>query len=629
MRSEVLKNIGERVKRAINSIRKNKIIGIIICIVLVYILSLALEYGITGCFVTKNYNKRAHILSAFLLILLYTSIWSISKKSSRAIGILSLIIIALSIISDVKFYYSDNPIYLSDIFFLGNVGEITSLVTKDVIKHINYNIMLKVTGLVLICTIISKIFDISIENKKVRISVFIANICIWLFLLIPISSKDSFVLEKIFLINDRADFKAITSGKIAYERNGILGEMYEYVIETRGVKPKGYNEKELKEKLEEASSSSEAKDDYGKPNIIIMFQESLWDIENLEEADFDKDCTAELDKLKELGTHTKFLSPSYGGLSGNIEFELLTGGNLRYYSFGFNPLFQLYRSTKAMRYPSYVKEFNNNGYTTSVLFGRDYYNSRGIYNRLGMQSYTDTFKDWPEYQDLVKGNFIADEVLVDEVLDRLKNKKEDERLFHMTCTIQTHMPFYKEKYPEYDLKYTRSELTTEQEEIVLSYAQGVYDTNLQIKRLYDEIQNIDDPTIVIVLGDHMPHLYDSNGVDILLSSRYFNTGDEKEDLARKYTTDLFVFSNYGYKPEFAGEYVSPDLVLATIMNDLDLEVSPFYKWLYSKTSKEIAALNQYIVIDKDSNYYLTSDVMPQEIEEVLDLRRKMQYYLFK
>ena len=629
MKSEVLKNIGERVKRAINSIRKNKIIGIIICIVLVYILSLALEYGITGCFVTKNYNKRAHILSAFLLILLYTSIWSISKKSSRAIGILSLIIIALSIISDVKFYYSDNPIYLSDIFFLGNVGEITSLVTKDVIKHINYNIMLKVTGLVLICTIISKIFDISIENKKVRISVFIANICIWLFLLIPISSKDSFVLEKIFLINDRADFKAITSGKIAYERNGILGEMYEYVIETRGVKPKGYNEKELKEKLEEASSSSEAKDDYGKPNIIIMFQESLWDIENLEEADFDKDCTAELDKLKELGTHTKFLSPSYGGLSGNIEFELLTGGNLRYYSFGFNPLFQLYRSTKAMRYPSYVKEFNNNGYTTSVLFGRDYYNSRGIYNRLGMQSYTDTFKDWPEYQDLVKGNFIADEVLVDEVLDRLKNKKEDERLFHMTCTIQTHMPFYKEKYPEYDLKYTRSELTTEQEEIVLSYAQGVYDTNLQIKRLYDEIQNIDDPTIVIVLGDHMPHLYDSNGVDILLSSRYFNTGDEKEDLARKYTTDLFVFSNYGYKPEFAGEYVSPDLVLATIMNDLDLEVSPFYKWLYSKTSKEIAALNQYIVIDKDSNYYLTSDVMPQEIEEVLDLRRKMQYYLFK
>ena len=246
-----------------------------------------------------------------------------------------------------------------------------------------------------------------------------------------------------------------------------------------------------------------------------------------------------------------------------------------------------------------------------------------------MQSYTDTFKDWPEYQSLVKGNFIADEVLVNDALDRLRNKKQEERLFHMVCTIQTHMPFYKEKYPEYDLKYVKSELTTEQEEIVLSYAQGVYDTNIQIKRLYDEIQNIDDPTIVIVLGDHMPHLYDSNGVDILLSSRYFNTGDEKEDLARKYTTDLFVFSNFDYKPEFAGEYVSPDLVLATIINDLDLKISPFYRWLYNKTSKEIVAINQYLVIDKEGKYYLTSDDMPKELEEILDLRKKMQYYLFK
>ena len=65
------------------------------------------------------------------------------------------------------------------------------------------------------------------------------------------------------------------------------------------------------------------------------------------------------------------------------------------------------------------------------------------------------------------------------------------------------------------------------------------------------------------------------------------------------------------------------------MNDLDLEVSPFYKWLYNKTSEKIVALNQYLVVDKDGNYYLTSDDMPKEIEEVLDLRKKMQYYLFK
>ena len=613
-----------------NFINTNKIICIITNFFFVLLLAYALHFGIVGPIViSRAVVKRAYIFSLFLFMLFYMFLLSIFKKSSRTILILGIIIIALSLISDIKYYYSDNPVYLSDIFFLGNAGEITSLVTKEIFIHIDYYMILAEVEVVVLAYILSKSYVIELENIKERGMVLGINLLIWIILLIPIPQKDSFILNNVFMINDRLDYLAVTDGKSLYLRNGILGEMYDSLIEARGVKPDNYDEKDLKEELDKAEKIPKETSTYGKPNIIIMFQESMWDIENLEEIDYNIDVTAELDKLKKLGAHAKFLSPSYGGLSSNIEFELLTGGNLRFYSFGYNPISQLYRSAKSTRYPSIVKDFNNNGYKTSVLFGRDYYNSKGVYSRIGMQSYTDTFKDWPEYQSLVKGNFISDEALVNDALDRLRNKEDDEKILHMACTIQTHMPFYKEKYPEYDLEYIKSELTTEQEEIVLSYAQGVYETNLQIKRLYDEIQNIDDPTIVIVLGDHLPHLYDSNGVDILLSSRYFNTGDEREDLVRKYTTDLFVFSNFGYKPEFAGEYVSPDLVLTTIINDLDMEISPYYKWLYNNTSKEIAALNQFLVVDKDGNYYLTSDKMPKEIEEALEKRKKMQYYLFR
>ena len=102
----------------------------------------------------------------------------------------------------------------------------------------------------------------------------------------------------------------------------------------------------------------------------------------------------------------------------------------------------------------------------------------------------------------------------------------------MTATIETHMPFNKEKYDNYDINVTSSSLTEEETGVILSYAQGVYDTNVQIKRLYDEIQKLDEPTIIIVLGDHLPYLYNEKSEDILQKLTYFNTNDEKTNLLR-------------------------------------------------------------------------------------------------
>lgn len=127
----------------------------------------------------------------------------------------------------------------------------------------------------------------------------------------------------------------------------------------------------------------------------------------------------------------------------------------------------------------------------------------------------------------IKGTYISDEALVDEVIEALKNKSPDEKIFYMTATIQTHMPFDKDVYDGYDINVESTKLSEEDTGIILSYAQGVYDTNVQIQRLYEEIQKIEEPTIIVVLGDHLPYLYNSDGEDVLAKLSYFNTGDEK------------------------------------------------------------------------------------------------------
>ena len=254
--------------------------------------------------------------------------------------------------------------------------------------------------------------------------------------------------------------------------------------------------------------------------------------------------------------------------------------------------------------------------------------SESVYKRLGMDEYINTFDDMPDYEEKVKGDYISDEALVNEVIEALYNKEDDERILYMTATIQSHMPFYRDKYDSYDMEIVKTDLTEEETDIIRAYAQGVYDTNVQIKRLYEEIKKLDEPTIIIMLGDHLPYLYNSEGEDILAKSSYFNTGDEKEDLLRLYTTEALILSNYGIEFNFDTEYISPDMLLTSIVNNMDIELSPYYKWLY-KIKDILPAQNQYLTLDRYKNIYYQGEELTEEMEEIKKIRESIQYYLFE
>ena len=447
-------------------------------------------------------------------------------------------------------------------------------------------------------------------------------------MLIPITEKDQFILKTIYDTEGRKDYQAVSTDFMYYTKYSVLAGMYGLELENRKSEPTFYNEEEVLSVLNEASKKESEEKDLGKPNIIVMFQESYFDIENIEEIEFDKDITLNFRNLQEKENGVNLLSASYGGLSSNIEFELLTGGNLAYFSTGYNPFTQLYKGQEEDNKPSIIKELKNNGYYTKVVFGRDYYASKNIYKKLGIDEYVNEYVDMPDYEEKIKGTHISDEALVDDVINTLKNNDKDEPIFYMVATAQTHMPFSEDKYEEYDVNVKNSSLSEEEIGIILSYAQGVYDTNIQIQRLYEEIQNIEEPTIIVVLGDHLPYLYNSDGEDILEKLSYFNTDDDKLNLLRKYTTPGLVLSNYGVKIDFESEYISPDMLLTNIVNRMDIELSPYYKWLYS-IRNILPAQNRYLSVDTNSTIYYINETMTEQMEETKRLRENIQYYLFE
>ena len=592
------------------------------------ILSQILNYGI--CNIYSIYiDAKMMLFSIIIMYAIYFGITALVKKTYKSTCIISVIIFIFTIINNLKLYYTSSPIYISDISFLNNAGGLIELIGKDVIQHLDYIQIIIVIILLIITNYISKKYSINISNKKLRIGIGITILLIFVIMFIPIKTKDQFILEKIYKVNDRKDYNTLMTGIDYYSYHGVLAGMYGIELEGRNYEPDGYNEEDVKKILSEFDNDNNEpeKVDLQKPNIIVMFQESYWDIENIEEIEFDIDITENIDYLKTQGTSVKLLSATYGGMSSNIEYELLTGGNLAYYPIGYNPFLQLYNKIKnTNNCPSIIKELKNNGYNTKIVFGRDYYLSEKVYKKLGIDEYMNEYENMSDYNQKVKGTHLSDEALVDEVINALKNKASEEKLFYMTATIETHMPFDKEKYDKYDIDVVQSSLSEEETGIILSYAQGIYDTNIQIKRLYEEIQKIDEPTILVVLGDHLPYLYNEKGEDILQKLTYFNTENEKINLVRKYITDGIILTNYDTKIEIENEYISPDMLLTSIINQIDVKISSYYKWLYS-IKDIIPAQNQYVIIDNSSNIYYSNEILPCNLDSIITKRRYMQYYV--
>ncbi len=215
--------------------------------------------------------------------------------------------------------------------------------------------------------------------------------------------------------------------------------------------------------------------------------------------------------------------------------------------------------------------------------------------------------------------------MAERLIQELKEKPKDEKLFTMILTAQAHMPFNFDKYEDYDISIVDSKLDPEEEDTIRSYAQGVYDADKQLKEVYDFIQTYEEPTILIFYGDHLPYLKNEKGEDITKKLEYFNTGDSTEDLYRKYHTQCLILTNYDIGEDDI-DYMGPDLVMDYLLNNMDLEVSPYYQWLYTTIDK-LPASNLYVSVDKNGNKYKTSK-LTGTMKDTFDLRRKMNWKYF-
>lgn len=397
-----------------------------------------------------------------------------------------------------------------------------------------------------------------------------------------------------------------------YNYLGLIGGMYiNHYNDNLFNKYEDYNYDSLEKKI--VNNDVTIQNNIGTPNIIVILSESFFDVSLLDEnIVFDKDITHNFNELKNDGYLVDLISCSYGGMTVNVTYQLLTGSNMSIYNNGYIPFMKLFKDTND--YPSIVKELKNNGYKISEYLANDSYQVSKEFKKIGFDKYELIVSN------NVKGYYISDDYMADFIIDEIEENNDKE--FMLFQTMQNHMDYLVTKYPKYDISIKSSNLSTKANNLLLSYTQGIYDADKMLKKVYDYINTIDKDTILIFFGDHLPYLSDYDNVDELKKLDYFSTNDELINLYRKYNTQALILSNYDLSLNINSN-LSTDNLLLSIINQMDIEVSDYYKYLYGLIDY-LPSYNKYVYVDKNGKINYTKNLNSEE-KSIFELKNALTY----
>ncbi|MBQ6314996.1 MAG: LTA synthase family protein [Mogibacterium sp.] len=300
-------------------------------------------------------------------------------------------------------------------------------------------------------------------------------------------------------------------------------------------RPRGYSEAMIQSILENKTKKGtdtilEQKDDSTEhPNIIVLQMESFTVAQDYANIQVDRDPTPVFNELYDNYTSGRFIVPACGAGTANTEFEVLTGISAKFFGPGEYPYKGKLRK-KTLENMAYVAK--SHGYATSALHDHRalFYNRNEVYANLGFDTFTSV-----EYMNNVSftpTNWCKDTVLTDEIMDIMKST--DQRDFLHVISVEGHGAYPTEQV----FKNPYTTVTAEDETTKWRYEYYLnecHEMDTFIGELIEAINEAEEPTVMIIYGDHIPALdvkEENYKADDLYQTRYViwdNIGLEKKD----------------------------------------------------------------------------------------------------
>ena len=244
----------------------------------------------------------------------------------------------------------------------------------------------------------------------------------------------------------------------------------------------------------------------------------------------------------------KLTVPSVGAGTANTEFEVLTGMSLDYFGAGEYPYKTVLQEETCESVAYNLKKL---GYHTTAIHNNTgtFYDRNLVYANLGFDCF-----DCEEYMQGLTYNplgWAKDKILTQQIVNALSVSKEQDFIY--AISVQPHGKYPTEKMENPHL--TATGFSPEDEGRANGfeyYINEVHDTDAFLGLLVSTLNAFDEPTVVVMFGDHLPNL-DMTENEIksgtLFETEYliWSNQSQKEIRPMKNTRkDLYSYQLYSY-----------------------------------------------------------------------------------
>lgn len=528
---DVLKNIKAKIdiinqKRDFNSENykaTNLLLTILFPIFIVFIAEIN-QCKYPSKFVLFMVEKPTVVLfDIFISSIIFYTLYLLFRKGFWAVLVQGIVYFFLSTAELFKFGTNGNHLILTDMKLFRSAKSLTSF------AYIKITPMLITYALLLIAYIVACFwFNPKLKNsfKKRFIPIVISFCSCVLVIGVPSVSNTVYAIFDVdttkssnaFLVNEKFDNNSFIAFFLQTFTENISNKLQE---------PEDYTEDTVDEILDEETSTdsintdideilSIGESDSVKPNVIQIMSESYADFRVFDELNLDTNAYDKIDNIASQGYKGTAIVPTYASFTVKTEFELLFGLPVK----SLNDPNMPQRMLLTREQPTMIQYYHHYGYQTAYVhpFLSSFYSRKRIYSQFGFDTmiFQDDFTVPVEYL----GDYITDDTVFRQIETLIEDTEEP--LFVHTTTMQNHQP------------YTNGEDPNDE---ITNYLNNVRITGDALQSFVEYLSTIDEPTIVMFIGDHFPSMRGENNVYDLM-------GVTSENCQIMFEQNYIIWSNY-------------------------------------------------------------------------------------
>ena len=380
--------------------------------------------------------------------------------------------------------------------------------------------------------------------------------------------------------------------KEEYHNNGLVASLFKQSRNLIIEEPANYDI----ESMQKLASTIEIpivehSEDFEMPNIIAIMNESFADLTVISDFSTNTEYLPYFNSLKENAIKGNLHTSIFGATTPNSEWEFLTSNSMAFVPKRTVP-YQQYVLRKSYSLASILKE---QGYTTSAIhcYHPQGYNRNLAYPRLGFNTFLhiNTLKDLTYIRE-----YPSDLSTYQNIISIYENKKEDEKIFNFTLTMQNHGSYTDENFP--------STVIAENGEYprLNQYLSLIKIADEALEYLINYFSKAEEPTIIILFGDHQPYVEDEFYNSLL--QKEFEDISAKEAAERKYITPFLIWANYDIPEENYENItdISANYLASLVLDVANIQKTPYLQFL-DELRKEIPIITGNGYMDKNGIYH--------------------------